>query len=133
MSDLTELIERLRKEYSPTGDSIMGLCHDAADAIETLLEKQDNDDMIIDAANKRIEYLEDKYIHHTNRLQIANLTNHNIELKTRVEELEEKAEFNERWISQTCETGQIKAERNQNIATDAAWILTVSPLPEPPE
>lgn len=54
-------------------------------------------------------------------------------LEARVKELEEKAEFNERWISQTCETGQIKAERNQNIATDAAWILTVSPLPEPPE
>jgi len=53
-----------------------------------------------------------------------------VSLAARVKELEEKAEFNERWITQTCETGQIKAERNQNIATDAVWILTVSPLPE---
>ncbi|MCP4950816.1 MAG: hypothetical protein GY922_03085 [Proteobacteria bacterium] len=48
----------------------------------------------------------------------------------RIKELEEKAEFNELWISQTCETGQIKAERNQNIASGATWILTVAPPPE---
>jgi len=53
------------------------------------------------------------------------------ELQDRIDELEEKSDFNERWISQTCETGQIKAERNQNIASDATWILTV--LPQEPE
>ncbi len=52
------------------------------------------------------------------------------EAAARIKELEEKAEFNERWISQTCETGQIKAERNQNIASGATWILTVAPPPE---
>ena len=56
-----------------------------------------------------------------------------IKLQARVKELEEKADFNERWISQTCETGEIRAEKNQNIASGYAWILTVMPLPEPSE
>ena len=43
-----------------------------------------------------------------------------------IKELEEKADFNERWITQTCETGQIKAERNQNIADGHTWILSVT-------
>jgi len=51
-------------------------------------------------------------------------------LQARVKELEEKMEFNERWITQTCETGQIKAERNQNIASDSTWILSVTIEPE---
>ena len=74
--NIPELIKRVRASNS---NGLM--CDEAADALESLqadieflnsaanefaneneslLEKQDNDDMIIDAANKRIEELEDR-------------------------------------------------------------------------
>ena len=52
-------------------------------------------------------------------------------LLTRIKDLEQKSEFNERWIAQTCTTGEIKAKRNQCVASDSTWILSVmSPLEE---
>ena len=45
-------------------------------------------------------------------------------IEQRIAELEDKMIFNERWITQTCETGQIHAEPNQ-------WTLTVSPPEQP--
>ena len=51
------------------------------------------------------------------------------QLEERIKELEEKSAFNERWIDQTCETGQINAQRNQNTATGYTWILSVA-MPE---
>ena len=52
-------------------------------------------------------------------------------LQARIKDLEQKSEFNERWIAQTCTTGEIKAKRNQCVASDSTWILSVmSPLEE---
>ena len=43
-----------------------------------------------------------------------------------IKELEEKMDFNERWISQTCETGKIQAERKLESTDDTEWILSVT-------
>lgn len=61
---------------------------------------------------------------------LAELEADNLVLATGKAELEEKAIFAERWITQTCETGQIAAVRNQYIAGGPEWILSVAIPPE---
>ena len=47
-------------------------------------------------------------------------------LLKRIDELEEELDFKNRWVTQTCETGVIRAERKQIVTDNTEWVLAVT-------
>ena len=122
------------------------LCGDAADAleqqqktIETLFDQikhgdEDHREWLREAINNHFDgkpvpaprggNTKDKRILEMEQTQRNWGKTDNAQLNARIDEMTEKEEFNERWITQTCETGHISAERDQN---GEGWVLSVKP------